>query len=456
MAPARLVPVDVPGLDLVLGGGVPVLGRASDGAESAVILVRGAPGSGKTVLGAQLAGALARAIVPGEMVDVAYACLTLLPADLAAQHAGLASTEVSERVVLLRADQPEPHTGRECRIFADHLALDLDDPKAEHATDFLDRIAQAGGKPRVLVLDALDDLRDRPAPAFAALSRLAAARGIVLVVLEETRHGNASPWSAGADLVIELGTRTLDVTKNRFGRAAPGPHAAGILRGSRYTIWPDPSAYLSGDQVVLPRQGGRSERVWGQAQLDDPTQRWPRLQNQTVAVIGTDATTVRRLAHGIAKPDGHETELAVHLDDLSESPEKSLAARSRTLRLADPHLGAARLLAEIVEAARSLARVGALSRVIIGDTRALRLFSARDEIVQGLAILSSLLREADVPLVFFDSSIPSLPSPLPSGNDLPRIADFADVKIVGWCAVDQRSISATLGAHKRIEWRGFL
>ena len=43
----RTIPVDIDGLNLLLGGGIPVLKRHEDFGESATLLVRGPPGSGK-------------------------------------------------------------------------------------------------------------------------------------------------------------------------------------------------------------------------------------------------------------------------------------------------------------------------------------------------------------------------------------------------------------------------
>jgi KaiC/GvpD/RAD55 family RecA-like ATPase len=244
---ARLVEVDVPGLNLLLGGGVPVLKRHPDSDESAVLLVRGPPGSGKTVLGTQLAGAMARALVPGQMTDVAYGCVELLPVELAAQHAGLTRPEVHERVITpsFPVDAPEWPTAGECRIYADLLALQPGEEQVgiEAAVErLLDLTERAGGRPRVVVIDSLSDGYDlgsrAPRILADALCKLAVARGMVFILLEETIDGRPSNWSFAADVVMELWqpteqgpgmrARTINITKNRFGRAEPGPHRADI------------------------------------------------------------------------------------------------------------------------------------------------------------------------------------------------------------------------------------
>ena len=469
MIQARLVPVDVPGLDLLLGGGVPVFARHAGRGESAVLLVRGPPGSGKSVLGTQLAGAVARTLVPGKIMDVAYGCVELLPAELAAQHAGLKPSELRERVIIPKfpLDAPEPHTGDECRIYADLLALEQGKEQAgiEDAVErLLDLAVRAGGKPRVVVIDSLSDGYNLgsavPRIVADAVCKLAVAKGMVFILLEETFDGRPSNWSFAADVVMELRqptdqgpdlrARTINITKNRFGRVEPGPHRASIARGTRYTIWPDPSAYLSGvSPLGLRAQGGRVVRDWGEPNLDK-ADKWPRLFDQTVAVIGTDPTEVRKLAYSLAKPGKEETEVCIEFADVENS--------HATRRIVDPYMGGAQLLASIVKSIRELASNGPLARVILGDTSSLRLFSAQQDMIRSLMILSALLHDANIPLILFDSSravVDRYRAPL--GSELPLIADFADVQIVGWNVPNgDQMVTATQGANDRIQWQGAL
>ncbi|HLM43036.1 MAG TPA: hypothetical protein VK458_04165, partial [Myxococcaceae bacterium] len=85
MRNSQLITVDIPGLDLALGGGIWTVHRMPETNPSATLLIRGLPGSGKTAFGTLLAGALGRALEG----DVAYGCVELLPVELQAQHENL-------------------------------------------------------------------------------------------------------------------------------------------------------------------------------------------------------------------------------------------------------------------------------------------------------------------------------------------------------------------------------
>jgi hypothetical protein len=156
-----------------------------------------------------------------------------------------------------------------------------------------------------------------------ALSKLAVAKGMVFILLEETIDSRPSVWSFAADLVMELRqstehgaykqARTINVTKNRFGKAEPGPHRASITQGQRYTIWPEPSAYLFAP--LLRVRSRRTETRWGIDPLDTPSNGWPRLRDQTVAVMGTDPIAVSKLAYSMAKPNHGERALSVDISD---------------------------------------------------------------------------------------------------------------------------------------------
>ncbi len=245
----RTVRVDIDGLNLILGGGIPVLKRHPDFAgESAALLVRGPPGVGKTVLGVQLAGSLARNLDAGVVHDVAYACVELLPSELEAQHAGIKRPEVKERV-LVAPFVARPRAVDECRIFAEMLDIGTDGEEVDKLGEALDRVLAAirerGGDPKVLVIDSLSDgyrLGSLAPRALAdALCKMAAQQGLVLIMLEETVSHQPSAWSFACDLVIELSLtavveggvleRRMTIPKNRLGPCEPGPHRVDVLSG---------------------------------------------------------------------------------------------------------------------------------------------------------------------------------------------------------------------------------
>ena len=66
----QLLSSQISGLDLILGGGVRLLCRVPEAEASASLLVRGGPGTGKSVLGLQLALTLADSLGG----DVACGC----------------------------------------------------------------------------------------------------------------------------------------------------------------------------------------------------------------------------------------------------------------------------------------------------------------------------------------------------------------------------------------------
>lgn len=482
----RVIPVDIHGLNLILGGGVPVLRRYADYDESATLLLRGPPGSGKTVFGTQLAGAVARLLVEGTMFDVVYGCVELLPTELAAQHEGLTPRELPERVVVPPFPEVvEPHTGKECRIYAGLLNLTAGDEQAgiEQAIEaLLAKAMTAGGKPRVLVIDSLSDGYNlgsaAPRILADAICKIAVERGLILILLEETIDGKPSAWSFAVDVVMELRQRTggaagdlersVTVLKNRFGPVEPGPHRVSILKGRRFTIRPEPSVYTSSTTeppfVETIRQKPM-ERSWGITHFAEAAQanHWPLLTNQTVAVCGPHATFARKRAESIGGPlQPKEVELLVELHQLSENaknvtrPEDHVPDKKGrlVLGLGYPYLGGDRLVDLIVHALIGLAKHGRIVRVILGDTRGLRLFANPDEMVQSLMILSALLREANIPLILFDGSrLGSILEGLT--NDLPLIVDLADVTLVSRFGDPRRMairVEATYSSRARLVW----
>jgi KaiC/GvpD/RAD55 family RecA-like ATPase len=191
--------VDIPGLDLVLGGGIPAISRAEGLEESATLLLRGPPGSGKSIFGTQIAAAIGRTLG----VDVAYGCVELLPHELHAQHGAFGP--VGDRVVVPPFARQEPPKQGECRIFA--AVLDIGSAEEAQSSfggaviELLEVVEACGGKPRVLVIDSLSDGyklgSSAPRELADRLCKLAASRGMFLVMLEETEFRSRHRAGAG-------------------------------------------------------------------------------------------------------------------------------------------------------------------------------------------------------------------------------------------------------------------
>src|SRR5690349_3860934 len=86
----KTIPTGIAGLDLLLGGGLRFIDRMEENQPSAVVLIRGAPGVGKTVLATQIAAHISQEA----KTDIAYACVELLPTELRAQLEGFPKSPV--------------------------------------------------------------------------------------------------------------------------------------------------------------------------------------------------------------------------------------------------------------------------------------------------------------------------------------------------------------------------
>ena len=99
-----LLSTSIPGLDLVLGGGLRLLERLPQAGVSGSLLLRGTPGAGKSLLGMQIAVAVADALGG----DVACGCVEILPVELDAQLALFATPKLVHTSAFHHP--PSPHT----------------------------------------------------------------------------------------------------------------------------------------------------------------------------------------------------------------------------------------------------------------------------------------------------------------------------------------------------------
>src|SRR5262249_14976872 len=188
--------------------------------------------------------------------------------------------DLNERVVSAPFTKHEPK-GEPCRIFAGLLDIDPsaeEGPNIAHAvSDMLDAIKEAGGQPRIVVIDSLSEGYGLGASAPRRLAddlcKMAALRGLILILLEESIALAPSVWCFACDMVFELGASEDDhapsmpslflhriiVSKNRLGPSDPGPHRFNLLPGQGVRILPRPTSYLlpwaKRVALNLPRSG---------------------------------------------------------------------------------------------------------------------------------------------------------------------------------------------------------
>jgi KaiC/GvpD/RAD55 family RecA-like ATPase len=436
----QLVALDIPGLDLPLGGGLWTLERKPGTPASTVVLIRGAPGSGKTVFGCQLAGAVARALG----TDVAYGCVELLPVELQAQHAGLRRKGLQEEVLVPPFKSSDQPSQQGTRIFAG--LLDLGESGEEQARlgsalhALLTEVERVGGRPRVLVIDSLSDGYDLGSSASRLLAdslcKMAVERGLVLILLEEMVEARPSAWSFAVDVVLELAGleedrtqhtsapfgRRLTIVKNRFGPSDAGPHRFTILSQQGLRVLPRPSAYL---------EPWAHDLLWGgwtkkSSSLDE--QPWsipidglgrgfklPPFRDCATVVYSVDPLLAFNLARRLGSKSAHwslsqETSIFIalgHTSDTMRSEEGPGHHGEIKIGIENPYTSEHALF-DRVRRALALARhrESLVSRVLVGDLLSLRDFWTPTELRRAVVALVIMFRRANVPVVLFET-VPS-------------------------------------------------
>jgi KaiC/GvpD/RAD55 family RecA-like ATPase len=474
-----VIPVDIEGLNLILGGGIPVLERQRGSGESATLLLRGPPGSGKTIFATQLAGSLARTLGG----DVAYGCVELLPSELAAQHAGIKRPEIKERVVMAPFHKREPD-GDDCRIFAE--MLDIGSPGEEVAKlgdaieHLLKVIERVGGRPRVLVIDSLSDGyrlgASAPRELADALCKMAASKGMILILLEEILESTPSAWSFATDVVLQLGPsegpaagasesfeRRLTVAKNRFGPSEQGAQRFAILPAFGVRVLPHSRAYLSkwASRVVLADWRNNLPREQGWPMNMKLPQGWPSFQMCVTAIHGVEGTDVRREADrlGATTTDGQplagsDIFLDFSRDDAPIDPSDMKPGELLKIGCGEPYLSGDWLLSTVLTSIDELRlRRQPIRRILAGDLQSLRSFGDPEGIRHALGVLIAILRRVKIPAILFETAARRTglnPDLTWYVNDAfaPRLVDFADVVIERVRAADHRTWRAIV-SHAR-------
>jgi KaiC/GvpD/RAD55 family RecA-like ATPase len=260
----RSVSTGILGLDLVLQGGARVIRRIPDSdAESALLLVRGGPGTGKSILATNVALGLAAALGG----DVLYACIEVLPSEVQAQRSGFGDAE--RFVDLSRCDK---RPGAEGPLVGVGLAsLEIRDDEPARLGDALLALANAASRrafsTKVVVVDSLSDGyhlgRSASRSQIDGLCKLAIEQGWALVLVEECDDPSPSSWCFAVDTVIELSMnwaasnprhrRVLRVAKHRFNACHPGPHRV-LIEQERLRVIAPIDAYADSASILpLPK-----------------------------------------------------------------------------------------------------------------------------------------------------------------------------------------------------------
>jgi KaiC/GvpD/RAD55 family RecA-like ATPase len=416
----RTIPSGNVGLDLALGGGFRFLRRTHDERlESATVLIRGGPGTGKSVLAEDVALRLA-AKLGG---DVLYVCVEVLPSEILAQRMGFDGFD-SKYVV----DLSQPGVAATERV-RPYLVLGMHDvpsndagvPDIGQAMLDLARIAaDRGFKPAVLVIDSLSDGYGlggtAPRPVVDGICKLAIEQGWGLVLVEEVADGRVSPWTFAVDTVLTLRMSTADgepqtqremlVTKHRFGACEPGPHRLQI-ESERVRVIPPLAAYRKAEEVLaLPVPAKRrsmrvpvygAEPDWAGFDLPDEQGALVRVEG------GVDAVEAGRIASAIGQRsvDG-QAALGdfVHLF-LAEKSDGRPSAHPRgvTVGTLDQFADGA----DWLEFALHLLarREHDVARVMIGPTQRLGVYEHRDDLRRGMSLLLNLLQQRGFLVVLY-------------------------------------------------------
>jgi KaiC/GvpD/RAD55 family RecA-like ATPase len=412
-----LLSTSIPGLDLVLGGGLRLLERLPQAGVSGSLLLRGTPGAGKSLLGMQIAVAVADALGG----DVACGCVEILPVELDAQLALFETPKLHRPVLAPPFPLLEAGKGR---LLAGVIDLGPSGEEPEHLESallaLLDAVRAAGAGPRVLVIDSLSDGyrlgASAPRTLADGLCKLAAEQGLFLSLLEEVTGAEPSGWSFAVDLVIELAradvsqaekssdARRLVVTKNRLGPCDIGIQDLAI-DSSGVQVFPRPAAY----QQQWVRQRLLPQRFPVAPYPSDKLSCADRLvsRDSTVVVYGQDHARVSRTALAIGCQSASSPQDAPGVVVFVAFAGQGIADLQPAYFMGcdDPQVGAARLLSEWLRLLESALRDPAGVRgVLVGDLSTLRTYAHGAEIRRALYVLSTCCHLAHVPLILFDTT----------------------------------------------------
>lgn len=438
----------ITGLDHVLGGGLRLLERLAGAGVSGSLLIRGGAGVGKSVLAAQIAVTVADAMGG----DVVYGCVELLPVELDAQLGGFKFSKLGPRV--LPPFNEAPARDENPRIFTSLLDLGDEGVEPERLGDaitrLLDDVAAGNGNPKVLVIDSLSNGyklgSDVPRPLADAIIKLAAARGLMLVLVEEVSDEKQSNWVFAVDTAIQLVPhlaetfsttlpfsqidRPLAIVKHRLQRSDAGPHSYRI-DSDGLRVHPRLAAYMRDWKPAQlgPKEASPLSIQWGIPQVDRQKD-FPEPGSSITAVCGEPSAVLFAAAFRLMewKSSGTQSSpdqsapwtLYVYFGAIvADVQSTSTQYQSVTLRFGDPFLTGSTLATNILDFFDQQRRNGRrIYRVVFLDFARLRNHLYQDEIRQAAFVLGHWFRTLGVGTILLESG-PIAPPP--------AIVDKADV-----------------------------
>jgi hypothetical protein len=493
----RNVPSGDLGLDVVLGGGWCLVDKLPE-RESATVLLRGGPGSGKTLFAVDVALSLATALKG----DVVVACIELLPSEFVAQiEAGRGELLLQHRdgprlsnprLFTLPTENADVYVDLP-RIFCGLVAeLDIGAPDVVGALEALrDEVRSKGGNPVAFILDSLVSGYglgvSTPRVHVDAIMKYAAQEGIGFVLCQETSDDTPSSWDFAVDTVIILSQRAeagreLMVRKHRFGASAPGAHKLAINGwrmpsvGPRPDAWYAPRRYLEAFRsrdwhFINSHNSGEIEwaswippktieKSYGHQDKD------PKMRAELAYVSAPTLNVARILTQGLTRSSRHketnrdgqeeaEKDLWVEFESLGTSSD-GWSSRSGDMQylpiLAGAHFAIVHLVNKIGDSLfkdeKFLQRYG---RIIIGDFALLATLPEKNDWIEGVSALAQLVSGCgwDMPIVLYDSSGSAQ-------NGLEALKLRADL-LVSAHEKDRGEIRATItcrptGTHEIVSW----
>ena len=416
------------GFDVILGGGWRLVERLP-GRESATVVLRGGPGTGKTLLSVDVALSLARALSG----DVVVACVELLPSEYYSQiEAGrreLVRVPEESIVIVLPLTKPVPPFEWP-RIFCGLLSeLGEGEPDLVAALEsLLKEVTAINGKPAVIVVDSLISgygLGPKsPRKNVDAVMKFAAQEGLGIVLCEETSDDVPSVWDFASDTLLSLensreGERQISVRKHRYGASASGSHQLQIDGWTHPEVYPRPDAWLNTSRIepMIWNYGFKfdGERKHAQLrwihQLHTNPQPSQSFRSSFALVSGPNLQLVRKQAFSLLPVDqASKWDMVVELDPLGFHSNARYFATENVRGINVPTTtGVKSAICKFVNFVGESWQndtIGRPRRIVIGDMGTVTSFADHALWAEGVAVIAALVAESGwgIPVIAYSSN----------------------------------------------------